>query len=494
MSLHQKEAVVQYEPTLTSPEAVAEKVDDMGFPAHVKSTPYKDGVILVEGMTCMSCVRNIEGNIITKQGVKFIKVSLDHKLAYVKFDPEQSSLEQIRDAIDDMGFEARLSGDTAGASNDTTRISVEGMTCQSCVKTIEGNISTKPGVIALKVSLTHNEAVIQYDPKQTNPETLRDQIDDMGFDATLPASPAVGSVCVVGIEGMTCHSCVANIEGVIGDMEGVHSMRVSLQDKIGIADFDSSKTSAEAITDRVDDMGFESKLLVGGSSGAPSVTLSVADLNQLANQPSDEVCHIDVEGMTCNSCVQTIEQNLRKVDGIVAAIVSLSTKSATVTFTPSKLSPPKIAECIDDMGFDAKVSTEASPTSSEASSTFGSSTKVSLGIRGMTCQSCVRKIEGTMSEHAGVLSVKVTLASQRGDFTIDPRKINTQQLIQAVTALGFTASLPNGRCIFFVYFISSISKAWRKTAAVLCQPIDLFFSHNHLQAELFWKNKKCIYM
>ena len=38
-------------------------------------------------MTCESCVRNIEGNISEKSGVKFIKVSLSQKLAYIKFDP-----------------------------------------------------------------------------------------------------------------------------------------------------------------------------------------------------------------------------------------------------------------------------------------------------------------------------------------------------------------------------------------------------------------------
>ncbi len=103
-----KEAVVQYVNEKVTPEEIAEAIDDMGFPAQVKKTSYQDAVIFIEGMTCMSCVRNIEGNISVKQGVKFIRVSLEKKLGYVKFDPQGTSAQAIRSTIDDMGFTASL--------------------------------------------------------------------------------------------------------------------------------------------------------------------------------------------------------------------------------------------------------------------------------------------------------------------------------------------------------------------------------------------------
>ena len=87
-----------------------------------------------------------------------------------------------------MGFDAQLLGDDICKVNKdvrTAKISVEGMTCMSCVKTIEGTMSCKPGVKSIKVSLTEKQAAIEYDEAVTTPEDLRAGIEDMGFDATL---------------------------------------------------------------------------------------------------------------------------------------------------------------------------------------------------------------------------------------------------------------------------------------------------------------------
>jgi Cu+-exporting ATPase len=66
-----------------------------------------------------------------------------------------------------------------------TMINIDGMTCNSCVQSIEGVISKKPGVKSIHVSLANSNGTIEYDPLLTSPETLREAIEDMGFDATL---------------------------------------------------------------------------------------------------------------------------------------------------------------------------------------------------------------------------------------------------------------------------------------------------------------------
>ncbi len=110
---------MQYVHDKVTPEELAEAIDDMGFPAQVKKASYQDAVIFIEGMTCMSCVRNIEGNISVKQGVKFIRVSLEKKLGYVKFDPQGTSAQAIRTTIDDMGFTASLTPPDESEGNYT---------------------------------------------------------------------------------------------------------------------------------------------------------------------------------------------------------------------------------------------------------------------------------------------------------------------------------------------------------------------------------------
>src|SRR3989337_2224376 len=46
---------------------------------------------------------------------------------------------------------------------------------------------------------------------------------------------------------------------------------------------------------------------------------------------------LPITGMTCANCVATVERNLKKLDGIQAAVVNLSSERATVEFDSEKL-------------------------------------------------------------------------------------------------------------------------------------------------------------
>jgi Cu+-exporting ATPase len=63
-----------------------------------------------------------------------------------------------------------------------------------------------------------------YITSLTSPEELRNSITDMGFDASLQTSMANVKIDIIG---MTCQSCVSSIEGNIGSMPGVLSIKVS---------------------------------------------------------------------------------------------------------------------------------------------------------------------------------------------------------------------------------------------------------------------------
>ena len=69
-----------------------------------------------------------------------------------------------------------------------------------------------------------------YNNKETDETTIRDHIDDMGFEAAIQKSgdkdPSGKSECVITIEGMTCMSCVKNIESTISEKPGIFSIKV----------------------------------------------------------------------------------------------------------------------------------------------------------------------------------------------------------------------------------------------------------------------------
>ena len=65
------------------------------------------------------------------------------------------------------------------------KISIKGMTCNSCVKTIEQNIRGLPGVLSIKVSLSNEEGIVIFSSSKTTADTLVEEIEDSGFDASL---------------------------------------------------------------------------------------------------------------------------------------------------------------------------------------------------------------------------------------------------------------------------------------------------------------------
>lgn len=75
--------------------------------------------------------------------------------------------------------------------------------------------------------------------------------------ATLEGRGASGRmVCTIGVDGMTCHSCVSLIESAVGEMAGVAHVRVSLENKEGRVEYDGTVVTPEEIRATIDDTGF----------------------------------------------------------------------------------------------------------------------------------------------------------------------------------------------------------------------------------------------
>lgn len=482
--LEKKEAVIKYSPTEISPPIIAEKIDEMGFPARVKTVhpattdakadnSENSVEMSVKGMTCMSCVRNIESSISQVNGVNQISVSLENEKATVMYDTVKISPSQIAEAIDDMGFEANV---VKQPKSLITRITVEGMTCQSCVRNIESNIKTKPGVDEIRVSLADKEAFIIYNPDHTNPEVLREAIDDMGFDASFPRQSSVDkefdrlaersstrsggpeSECEISIKGMTCKSCVRNIESNIKDKSGIISISVSLEKENGMVKYNKLVTTPERIADMIDDMGFEAE--VAGDTGSDTKTVTV-----------------NIRGMTCHSCVNNIEGNISKNPGVKSIKVSLADQNGVIEYLKNRVTPKMLCDAIDDMGFEASLPVKHNdlevPTvtiirsASQASKLSGTGSlkvdvskgsvqfkkcvkdddddddleKCFLHITGMTCSSCVSSIEKNLKKVEGIKHVLVALMAQKAEIKYDPEYILSNQIANRVNDLGFHATV-----------------------------------------------------
>lgn len=252
-------------------------------------------VLSVEGMTCNSCVQLIESTIGQTPGVKSIKVSLQFKEAFIEHDPSIAESAGLAEAIYDMGFDASVvtsyspvlseAGhapsslppvETTPPSSSSAIIDIDGMTCSSCVHNIQSNIAKERGVVSIQVSLRAKNAELVFNESATTPQRLADAIEGLGFEAKPRQSDLSGGgwnagklrMCYVGIDGMTCHSCVSLIESVVGELEGVVSVTVSLNCKEGTVEFNDAATSPEAISTTVGNLGFVVKYVTGKVSPA----------------------------------------------------------------------------------------------------------------------------------------------------------------------------------------------------------------------------------
>jgi Cu+-exporting ATPase len=158
-----------------------------------------------------------------------------------------------------------------------------------------------------------------------------------------------------------------------------------------------------------------------------------------------------VTGMTCASCVRRIEKALNKVEGVVEASVNLATEKARVVYDPAAASPAQLRGAVEKAGYGVRDFPNPTPNPSAATATptvqdsgapedpARSAGEVTLPIEGMTCASCVRRIEKALSRVDGVQEASVNLATEKAHVVFDPTIASLERLRAAVEKAGYRA-------------------------------------------------------
>ena len=104
---------------------------------------------------------------------------------------------------------------------------------------------------------------------------------------------------------------------------------------------------------------------------------------------------VSVTGMTCTTCAATIEKSLAETPGVEQASVSFASEKASLEYDPTRVDLTKIKGAISEVG-------------------YGMATKKSIfPVAGMTCASCVARVEEALSSVPGVVSASVNLSSEK---------------------------------------------------------------------------------
>ncbi|HEY0845880.1 MAG TPA: heavy metal translocating P-type ATPase [Noviherbaspirillum sp.] len=138
------------------------------------------------------------------------------------------------------------------------------------------------------------------------------------------------------VEGMTCASCVARVEKALRAVPGVADASVSI-----------ANDSAKVVADR-----------------SVALTQVRQAIEKAGYNITEQEVDLDVEGMTCASCVGRVEKALRKIDGVIDANVNLATESAHVRIAEG-LPPETLTAAIEAAGYHARLHREDTPVETE---------------------------------------------------------------------------------------------------------------------------------
>ncbi|HBX56243.1 heavy metal translocating P-type ATPase [Pseudomonas sp. UBA2684] len=129
---------------------------------------------------------------------------------------------------------------------------------------------------------------------------------------------------------------------------------------------------------------------------------------------------LPIGGMTCASCAGRVERALRNVPLVASASVNLATEQARIQAPRESLGA--LIGAVEKAGYQVP------------------SERLELNIGGMTCASCVGRVERALGQQPGVLAVSVNLATEQAQLRVAPGS-NLDNLLQAVAAAGYRATV-----------------------------------------------------
>ncbi|MDI6897015.1 heavy metal translocating P-type ATPase [Methanocella conradii] len=130
--------------------------------------------------------------------------------------------------------------------------------------------------------------------------------------------------------------------------------------------------------------------------------------------------YLKIAGMTCASCVKRVEDALKGLKGVSEASVNLANEKAAIAYDPMKVSIDDMISAVKDAGYGVVTETATLP------------------VQGMTCASCVKRVEDALREKQGVIDVSVNLATERVTVRYNPEEATLPGLKKAIIEAGYT--------------------------------------------------------
>lgn len=139
-----------------------------------------------------------------------------------------------------------------------------------------------------------------------------------------------------------------------------------------------------------------------------------------------------VRGMTCASCVNAVVGQVEALEGVSSCDVSLVTSECKVVSEDS-IATDGIIEAVEDCGFDCELIREKSMAPALC--------RGFIGIKGMTCSSCVATVTKQLEAIEGVSDVDVSLMTEECTVVFDPQLVAIEDIKETIDDCGFDGTV-----------------------------------------------------
>ncbi|KZE68771.1 ATPase P [Fictibacillus phosphorivorans] len=129
----------------------------------------------ITGMTCSACAVRIEKVLNKMDGVD-ANVNLAMEKASVTFDPEITTIGEIEQKIEKLGY---------GVAKEKVELDISGMTCAACSTRIEKSLNRMDGVSHATVNLSGETGTIEYNPSTVSVEDILRKIEKLGYKGSI---------------------------------------------------------------------------------------------------------------------------------------------------------------------------------------------------------------------------------------------------------------------------------------------------------------------
>jgi len=153
----------------------------------------------------------------------------------------------------------------------------------------------------------------------------------------------------------------------------------------------------------------------GEAAASPPVSAGASPVGTEASARVD----IGIHGMSCASCVSSVEAALTAVPGVRKAVVNLAAERGTVHYDPNLTGPPALVKAIAEAGYTPRVE------------------KATIPIGGISCASCVATIEAALRQTSGVVSATVNPATNAATVQFLPAATTLRDLRRAIHGAGY---------------------------------------------------------